>query len=205
MTTASGLPKSSAVNWVRSGICSLCSNRRAPRRSTISSVIYQQAAEIVGRSVRRLKTSNIRIRPQAVAPPDFANARDAYVQQLAADLLAHPNLDYDRVLYIGPGDVNQTWEFRELENELNKLLPNTSPKMQIWRFSSNPMNVDVLITDDEAVISFPTTETGELRFAIVIKNDPDAIKALADWYQTFLLSDPDKRELSTAQDLASKR
>lgn len=69
-------------------------------------------------------------------------------------------------------------------------------------YHENPLALDCLIGEHEALIGFPDRATYPHLGVAVLIRDPDAVKNLRQWYQDFIWEAPvEKREIRTEKDL----
>lgn len=157
--------------------------------------IYQAAIGIVRRSPprSRLWATSMWLHPTL---RDEAPGFRPYFQTILNRLRENRESQYLRAV---TARTSQSWEV--LRKQLEELL--ACPNAAIQFYVDNPLTLDCLIGDREALISFPDRATyPHLGIAIQIR-DPEAVESLHQWYQDFIWEMPEvrKQEIRSREDL----
>ncbi len=156
--------------------------------------IYQIATRLVRNSPPRARlwaTSMWLYTTLAEEAPGF----DRYFQTIQRLLKRDREAQYLRAIRaVG----KKGW--KRLRKRTQELLP--YPNAGVRFYLENPLALDCLIGEHEALIGFPDRATyPHLGIAVLIR-DPDAVENLRQWYRDFIWEAPvAKREIRTEEDL----
>lgn len=156
--------------------------------------IYQAATRLVQNSPPRARLWATSMRPY-IALGEEAPGFNLYFQTILRRLKQDPESQYLRAIRaVG----ERRW--KNLRKQTEELL--SCPNASVRFYLENPLVLDCLIGEREAIIGFPDRTTyPHLGVAVLIRN-PEAVECLRQWYRDFIWEAPlRKREIRSEEDL----